>query len=120
MDILDTTDHIAAIGTAGLASWAWAYYHWERFWRRVRLERRLRDTLTIQYGNGEEGAQSIPRLMAALGMSEKDIMDASFRSRRVERTSLADPETGHARTVLLRYDSPEPPMYASRARKARR
>lgn len=42
--------------------------------------------------------------MAALAMSEADLLDAAFRSKHIGRKTAADPETGRAVALYLFYD----------------
>ena len=96
---LDTIDHIATILTSVVAVGAWIQYQHGKFKKRVRLENYLRDVELPEH----QSSCSVLRLVAELGMSETDIMDASLRSRRVERLRRPDPQTGLTAQVMLRY-----------------
>ena len=70
----------AAILTAAVAVFAYGRYEWRRWDKRDRLERHLK----AEKAKGEnQGQRSIKHLMAKLRMTENDILDAAFRSKRV-------------------------------------
>lgn len=101
--ILETVSDIATVLTALVAGGAWLQFQWERRQRRVRLERHLRD---VRDPLGSPA--TIPELMADLAMSEQDIMDAAFRSKRVVRRHRIEGVSG--RTVAVEFDfDREPP-----------
>lgn len=106
-DVLDLLDHIAAIATAAVAIWAWCYFRLGRWQKRLRLETYLRDG-ALSAEPGCQGAHSLVHLIAELGMSEGEVMDAAFRSSKIERLRHSDPETGLATHIMLAYkrDSP--------------
>jgi uncharacterized iron-regulated membrane protein len=74
---LASVSDIATVLTAMIAAGFWGRYQWERRRKRLRLERHLRDYTHPRDGRG----CTLPELVANLGMSEQDILDAAFRSR---------------------------------------
>lgn len=101
--ILDTVANLAAILTAMVAGGAWVQFQWERRQRRVRLDRYLRDDR-----GGQNNPATIAELMAALAMSEGDVMDAAFRSNSVRRCQRAEGASGRTVAVEFEYDAGPP------------
>lgn len=106
-NVLDLLDHVAAIATAAVAIWAWCYFRFGRRQKRLRLETYLRDA-SVSVEPGRQGAHSLVHLIAELGMSESDVMDAAFRSTKIERLGRSDPQTGLATHVMLAYKRDPP------------
>jgi hypothetical protein len=91
----------AAIVTAVIAALAFAQFHWARRSRRVRLER------TLKRGVRERKPwRTVLGLAIELGIPEAEIVDASYRSRKIDRLPLND-FNGAAVKMLLAYRSPE-------------
>jgi hypothetical protein len=109
-DALDAADHVAAILTAGVAVWAWGAYNFGRRQKRLRLETYLRDA-SLSAEPGRQGAHSLVHLIAELGMSEGDVMEAAFRSSKIERLRRSDPESGLATHVMLAYKRDPPKRF---------
>lgn len=99
---LATLSDLATMLTALVAGGAWAQFQLERLQRRVRLEQHLATR------HPDHNPASIPELMADLGMSEQDIMDAAFRSKRIRRERRTDGASGRTVAVEFEYDR-EPP-----------
>jgi len=68
--------------------------------RQLRLERHLREEK--EWGI-DQGQRTVPHLMAELGMTEKDVLDAAFRSKVVRRRTRQD-DQGFARILLFEFD----------------
>ncbi|MBB3356018.1 putative iron-regulated membrane protein [Rhizobium sp. BK049] len=97
---LETLANVAAVVTALVAIFAYGRYLWERRAKRLRLEKHLaeeRDT------SDDMGQRTLLHLIAHLGMSEADIIDAAFRSKVVKRKVATD-DKGRADRLLLYYD----------------
>ena len=88
----------AQILTAVVAVIFYVQYLWERCQKQARLESYLKE----EKAKGDKGQRSLPHLVARLGMSESDILDAAFRSKRVHRVTDKD-EDGFATKVMLVY-----------------
>jgi hypothetical protein len=80
----------ASIATGIVAVVAYCGYRYSRSKRRWRLEGHLRDTLSSQAGQERAGEVNVPVLMAELGMTEAEILEAAFRSRKVKRVVRPD------------------------------
>ncbi|MET0338469.1 MAG: hypothetical protein ABW063_12010 [Caulobacter sp.] len=65
------------------------FFHLKRCRKKVRLGQYLRD-VPRPYGQPATAAE----LTVGLGMSESDIMDAAFRSKRIKRRPQTDMQTG--------------------------
>ena len=103
MSYLGIVSDIAAILTAAVAGWAGLYFWIDIRGKRQRLEaylKQVKDTAK----DDDKGQRSILHLMARLGLTEAEILHASFRSSRIKRTLAADKDTGRADAMLLEYD----------------
>ena len=52
----------------------------------------------------QSGSRGVMYLMAHLAMTEEQILEAAFASRKVKRWTGQDPETGRANALFLQYD----------------
>jgi hypothetical protein len=101
MNYLEPGANIAAIATAVVAVGAYAYYRCGQRRKRLTLE---------QYLKGEQEASptakrqhTILHLIANLGMTEDELIHASFRSKHIARVTRTNRTTGLAETLLLEY-----------------
>jgi hypothetical protein len=102
--VLEVLANLAAIGTAALAAVFFFLYHFERRRRRERLEKYIKLVYdAAEITRTEEGARTILHLMKNLGISETEIVDASFRSKCIKRLTDTD-DDGRAAQLLLRYE----------------
>jgi hypothetical protein len=101
-DVVSTLADIAAIATAVFAGWAYFTYRYHRRQKRQRLEQYLLEQRQGAVGD-DTGTRSVTHLMARVGMTEADVLDAAFGSRHIQRFVARDPETGRAATVMLQY-----------------
>jgi len=90
----------AAIFTALVAAFGYGKYLLEQRGRRRRLERYLKGEKTKA---GDRGQRSTFHLIAKLGMTEAEILKASFQSNRVVRRLGVDKETGLANAILFEW-----------------
>ena len=98
--MLEVTSHWAAILTAIVAVWAYGRYLYERHQKRLRLEAHLK---AEKEAGQDKGQRSILHLVAQLGMTETEVVDAAFRSNCIRRGVSTD-EKGHASGLLLEYE----------------
>ena len=96
--ILAIAANWAAILTAVIALWASLFYVWQRRQKRLRLE----DHLRTEKADGDQGQRGLQHLVAHVGMSEGDILDAAFRSKCIRCVTDKD-EYGFATKVMLEY-----------------
>jgi hypothetical protein len=86
--ILSSFADIASIATAIVAVTAYSRYHYDRFKKRVDLENHLKSQAAN--AQGRVSGLTILELVADLGMSESEIMDAALRSRHIRRTATRE------------------------------
>ncbi|MGB0572683.1 MAG: hypothetical protein ACPGQM_11585 [Alphaproteobacteria bacterium] len=99
-DWLGFIANIAAIVTALVAFAGSAWYVIERAGKRRRLEAHLkaeRDT------GKDKGQRSILHLVARVGLTEQEIMQASFRSKHIGRVLTTNKLDGMAKDILFEY-----------------
>ena len=97
--ILETVSHLAAILTAGVAAVAYGSYLYERCQKRRRLESHLK---AEKEGGQDKGQRTVLHLVARLGMTETEVVDAAFRSKCIRRVVKPDTE-GYAETLMFEY-----------------
>jgi len=100
---LEVVANLAAILTAFAAAGVAAYLWLDSYWKRKKLLDYLRK-VKLSANAGEESRRTILQLMARLGMTEAEILHASFESQHVKRTLATDAETGRADAILLEYE----------------
>ena len=89
----------AAILTAIIAVLAYGRYEWSRCQKRLRLEKHLK----AEKAKGtDKGQRTVLHLVAHLSMSEDDVLDAAFRSKRVQCVTTSDQE-GYVSKLLFEY-----------------
>jgi hypothetical protein len=100
MILLETAANVATIPTALIATLAAAYVWRDARQKRVRLEQYLKAEKVAGSGKGQ---RTILHLMANVGLTEAEILHASFGSNRVARKLGKDEKTGLANVLLLEY-----------------
>jgi hypothetical protein len=101
--MLDWLDHVATIATAVVAVWAFGAYRWGRWKKRVMLEEYLsKERPRGRYGI-DTGQRTIIHLMAELRMSEAEILEAAFKSRKILIFRTTDPQTGRSDGILFQH-----------------
>ncbi|NTI17046.1 hypothetical protein G6L29_15505 [Agrobacterium rhizogenes] len=109
---LEILANIAAILTAMIAVWAYGRFLWERRQKRIRLETHLRD----EKNSADQGQRTVLHLVAHLGMSEAEIVDAAFKSKVIRRLVSVD-EQGRADRLLLEYEYDESNVFLGKRRR---
>lgn len=99
-DNLGTIANIAAIITAVIAVFGYGAYRWDRWKKCDRLENYLKVEKTKGKNRGQ---RSLLHLMANVGMTEAELIQASFRSKHIVRKIAKDHETGRADALLLEW-----------------
>ena len=100
---LDDAANLASILTAVVATGAAVFYWFDRRSKRIRLEQYLKAKKST---NSPEYIHSVIHLMAELGMTEAEILHASFVSRYIVRRTQTDPKTNLATQLLFEYENP--------------
>jgi|307.fasta_scaffold165389_2 hypothetical protein len=106
MSWLETGASIAEIGTAVVAVGGGTLYAISLVQKRAALERYLKqewEAKPRRYGPGDNARRTSKHLVAALKMSEEEILRAAFRSKRIRPSPEMDPVTKHAKGVFLEY-----------------
>lgn len=100
---LEFAANIAAVLTffGGLA--AWCFYRYELCQKRVALEKQLQFELEDAKKSGKQGAVSFLHLTAKTGLTESEILQASFKNSRINRLEKLDSE-GFAVKILFQYN----------------
>jgi hypothetical protein len=104
LQFLPYISNVASILTsliAVAAAFRVLYFHYVR---RKKLEGYLANIARTAYDK-DVRSRSILHLSSALGMSEDDILRASFDSKRILRELAANERTGRAEAILLKYRS---------------
>lgn len=92
--------NIAAILTAVIAAFGYGAYRWDQRKKREKLENYLKAEKAT---DKDQGQRSLLHLMANVGMTEAELIQASFRSKQIKRKIAKDDETGRADTLLLEW-----------------
>ncbi|MCM5557517.1 hypothetical protein [Pleomorphomonas sp. JP5] len=90
--------NLAAIATAIVAVWAWASYLLKRRRHRKALETYLQQAK----GDQDSGRRTALHLMAHLGMTEAQVLEAAFASKHIRSTPGSD-EHGRADVIFFEY-----------------
>ena len=100
MKWLGALGNIAAISTALVAVIGAGVYCCNRWRKRQKLEAYLK----AEKAKGKDrGQRTILHLIAELGLTESEILQASFVSNHIDRRIAPDPETNRATELLLEY-----------------
>jgi hypothetical protein len=106
---LEIVADITAILTFIGAVWAWCHYHHGLVQKQKILEECLKVHGQPFKEKGEPGEFNFIYIIANTGLTESEIIQASFRSKLIERRVPADSE-GYAKEIRFRYnDSPSSP-----------
>lgn len=99
-DWLGFIANIAAIVTALVAFAGSAWYIVERGVKRRRLEAYLK---AERDAGKDKGQRSVLHLVARVGLTEQEILQASFRSKHIGRVLTTNKLDGMAKDILLEY-----------------
>jgi len=102
MKSLELWAQLAAIFTALLAVFGYGKYQFGLYRKREQLESYLKIEKITATGNNR-GQRSILHLMAKLGMTEAEILQASFNSKSIIRRTAQNPVNNRAEALLLEY-----------------
>lgn len=100
MSWLATIANIAAILTALVAVGGYSAYRIDQYFKRRQLEIYLKSEKQKQLDHGQ---RSLLHLMAKLGMTTSELLQASFKSNHVDRKVSANDKTGRAEALLLEW-----------------
>ncbi len=97
---LEVIAHLCAIATAVVAVYGYVHYRRSIILKRKRLEAYLRSE---KEKGGDQGQRSLLHLMARVGLTEAELLQASFESDRIDRKVAANKTTNRAEALLLEY-----------------
>jgi hypothetical protein len=105
-DLLSVVANFAAVITAAVALIAGTRFLYRAIKRRRALESLLKRVRAHdeEYSVGGKGERTILYLMAHLAMTESQVLDAAFSSRRVKRWLANDPKSGRSNAMYFQYD----------------
>ncbi|KZM50183.1 hypothetical protein [Labrenzia sp. OB1] len=96
----------AAILTAVVATTAYGRF----LYQQIRQRRALENHLRSEMGAGRDsGKRTVLHLMAALSLTEAEVLSAAFRSRKISPAIITDTK-GRADGLLFVYDGPDAPI----------
>jgi hypothetical protein len=98
--VLEITSHWVGILTALVVAGAYIVYRWGIHSKRIQLENYLKAETAAATNKGQ---RSILHLMAKLGLTEAEVLQASFGSKHIVRRLAVDPTTLRADAILLEY-----------------
>jgi len=99
-DLLEILANIAAILTALVATVAAIYYGWDRKNKRLKLENYLS---AAKLKNPDRHTHTTLHLMAQLGLTESEILNASYASRHIIRKEHVNKDTSLTDQILFEY-----------------
>ena len=100
MNYLSILANFAAICTAIVAVFGYRKYCLDQCKKRKKLEEYLK---AEKIDGKDQGQRSLLRLVAKVGMTEDELIQASFRSKHIIRKVTTDEKTGMANTLLLEW-----------------
>jgi hypothetical protein len=106
MTTLETSAAICEILTAVIAVMASLLYGVGFLWRRHELVKYLKDEYNAKprrYGPDDHARRSVMHCVAALRMSEDEILRAAFWSKKIESTPAVGAGTTRAEAIWLEY-----------------
>ena len=101
LQYLEAIANVASIVTAIIAGWAGSWFLYQRRQKRLRLENYLK---AEKESGRDKGQRTLMHLVAELGMTETEVMDAAFRSRHILRRVSPD-MFGAAARLFLEYSA---------------
>jgi hypothetical protein len=101
---LEIIANIAAILTFSAGIGAWCYYQYG-FWRkRKALEEFLKQEGDADRKLGKQGAYGFLHITRKVGLTESEILQASFKNRRINRLEKLDND-GFTEKILFQYNN---------------
>ena len=104
MDRLNAAADIATIIMAVVAVGAYAWYQIDLFVRRRRLEDFLKGEEKGKRSKQDPGRRTVLFLASQLRMTEAEVLEAGFKSRKLRCVPGFDKTTGRADTIYFEYD----------------
>jgi hypothetical protein len=103
-DEIEIAGNIAAILTLLGGVGAWIHYQLGFRKKRKELEKRLKEDGAADHKLGKQGAYGFQHLTAKTGLTESEILQASFQNPRIKRVEKMDAD-GFTEKILFKYNS---------------
>lgn len=103
MNRLEFFANWAAILTALVAAGAYSWYQIQIDQKRRKLEAYLKSEKEKDSDLRRQGQHNIVHLMAVLGFTADEILQASFRSKKIIRVPIQDPGVKRAVDIFFKY-----------------
>lgn len=103
MNWLGDIANLFAVTTGLVAVYGYGAYRLGIYRKRKQVEDYLRQRRDDGRESGKQGAHSLLHLVAKLGMTEAELVQASFQSRHIDRLVRKGAEDNLARDILLVY-----------------
>ena len=107
MIYLEIAAHVSAIATFLIAAGGYFIYRYDFRNKRKKLENYLQNSRNraSDSGQGKKGQHTVIHLMKEVGLTEAEILQASFKSKKIKRFSIVDKQTNRALGLLFAYSS---------------
>jgi hypothetical protein len=99
----DLGGSIAGILTSVVAVMAYGVFRFERYKKRRALERFLEQEKPEKRGPHDPGRRTLLHVSVEVGMTEAEVLDAAFRSKKIKRFLRHDKGTGLANGIFLEF-----------------
>jgi hypothetical protein len=103
-EAIERAANISAIFTAFVAGAFWGSQKWARCRKKSKLESYLKEKAETRQ-QGKLARCTVTHLMAHLKLTEEEILNASFSSKRIKCDVTKDGDTGLADKLMLSYDN---------------
>jgi hypothetical protein len=103
LEKLEIVANISAILTSVGAVAAWCYYQYGFIQKRKALEKCLEQDGQSYKKVGQPGAFTFQHITAKTGLTESEILKASFKNRRINRLERPDAD-GYTTEILFQYN----------------
>jgi hypothetical protein len=97
---LEICANVAAILTPIVGIFLWLIYQWGFYQKKMKLEAYLK---TEREKGGDKGQRTLMHLMIKVGLTESEILQASFKSRHIKRLEINDSTTHLTEEILFQY-----------------
>jgi len=104
MNWLNAASDLATVTLTLVGSGAYAWYQIELIIRRRRLETFLKGEVKGKRHKDDPGRRTVLFLASALRMTEGEILEAGFKSKKLKGVPGFDKETHRADTIFFEYD----------------
>ena len=104
MNWLDAASDIATVILAIVAAGAYGWYQIDIFIKRIRLENFLKGEVKGKRHKDDIGRRTVLFLASQLRMTEAEVLEAGFKSKRIKCVPGFDKETHRTEVIYFEYD----------------